>query len=149
MSLRQRQPREEDPAWLAIVRKMPCLICGRPGPNDPAHLRSAARQYNKPHTGMGEKPSDRWVLPLCRDHHEDQHRGNELAWWVRHGFPDPFAVAVALYASRPVQTRPRRQSRVKSAKSRLPKSERQAIPHRKTEWPTRPLRTRNNLRKAT
>lgn len=126
--LRQRHPREVDPAYLAYVRTLPCLICRRPGPSDPAHLRSAARQYGKPHTGMGEKPDDRWVLPLCRTHHSEQHRNNELAWWARQGFPDPFAVAVALYAACPVPTRPRRQSRIKTVKPRKPKSERAAIP---------------------
>lgn len=128
MTLRQRQPREEDPAYLAYVRTLPCLICQRPGPNDPAHLRTGARQYRKPHTGMGEKPSDCWVLPLCRTHHDDQHRNNELAWWARHGFTDPFAVAIALYAARPAKTRPRRPSKVKSAKPRKPKSDRRPIP---------------------
>lgn len=143
MTLRQRQPREEDPAWLAIVRKMPCLICRRT-PSDPAHLRTGARQYGKPHTGMGEKPSDRWVLPLCRDHHEDQHRGNELAWWVRHGFPDPFAVAIALYAARPVQTMHRQRTRPKRTKRRLPPEQRVKIPHN----PDRKIQSRNTLRKA-
>jgi hypothetical protein len=146
MTLRQRQPRDEDPAWLAIVRKMPCRVCGRPGPSDPAHLRSAAPQYGKPPTGMGEKPDDRWVLPLCRNCHDEQHRGNELSFWVRHGIPDPFAVAIALYAARPVRPAPRRQ-RVKQSKLRKPKAERQAIPHRKTEWPKRQLVSRNDLRR--
>lgn len=134
MTLRQRQPREEDPAYLAYVRTLPCMICQRPGPNDPAHLRTGARQYNKPPTGMGEKPSDCWVLPLCRTHHDDQHRNNELAWWARHGFHDPFAVAVALYAARPVLTRPQRQSRVRNAKPRASKPSR-PIPQRENPWP--------------
>jgi hypothetical protein len=128
MTLRQRQPREEDSAWLAIVRKMPCMVCRRPGPSDPAHLRSAARQYGKPHTGMGEKPDDRWVLPLCRTHHDEQHRGNELSFWRRHGFHDPFAEAVALYAARPNKTPPRERKRILKVKPRKPKSERAAIP---------------------
>jgi len=130
MTLRQRQPREEDPAYLAYVRTLPCTVCRRPGPSDPAHLRTAARQHGKPPTGMGEKPSDCWVLPLCRTHHDDQHRNNELAWWTRQGIPDPFALAIALYAARPVQTRPRRPSKVKSSKPRKAKSDRRPIPRR-------------------
>lgn len=133
MTLRQRQPREEDPAYLAYVRTLPCLICSRPG-SDPAHLRAGARQYGKPPTGMGEKPSDCWVLPLCRTHHDDQHRNNELAWWARQGFPDPFRIAMALYASRPVQTRPRRRSRVRSATPRKPKAASRPVPQRKNPW---------------
>lgn len=154
MTLRQRQPREEDPAYLAYVRTLPCLICRRPGPSDPAHLRSAARQYGKPHTGMGEKPSDCWVLPLCRTHHEDQHRNNELSWWTRQGLPDPFGIAVALYASRPVLTRPRRQPRAMSKKARKAKPSRPirsnpSIPQRENPWPSgRKIASRNTLTKA-
>jgi len=148
MALRQRQPREEDQAYLAYVRTLPCTVCRRHGPSDPAHLRTGARPYNKPPTGMGEKPSDCWVLPLCRACHDDQHRNNELAWWARKGFPDPFAIAAALYASRPVQSRPRRQSRVRSTK-RKPPEQRTKIPTRKTDWPTRPMQSRNTfLRKG-
>lgn len=148
MTLRQRQPREEDPAYLAYVRTLPCLICQRPGPSDPAHLRTGARQYRKPSTGMGEKPSDCWVLPLCRTHHDDQHRNNEVAWWARHGFPDPFAVAVALYASRPVLTVSRRKSRVKRTTPRRSKRSR-PIPQRENPWPpSRKLASRNSLRRT-
>lgn len=130
--IRQRQPRTEDPAWLATVRGMPCTVCRRPGPNDPAHLRTGAPQYGKQPTGMGEKPDDCWVLPLCRMHHDEQHRGNELAFWLRYGVTDPFAVAMALYAARPARsTRERRP--ILKAKLRLPKAERKAI------GPSRPL----------
>ena len=127
MTLRQRQPREEDPAFLAFVRTLPCLICARPG-SDPAHLRSAAPQYGKRQTGMAEKPSDCWVLPLCRFHHTEQHNRNELAWWASYGI-DPFPVAVALYASRPGANLPRREPRRRIVKTvtRKPKSERRSI----------------------
>jgi hypothetical protein len=141
--LRQRQPREEDPAYLAYVRTLPCLICRR-GPSDPAHLRTGARQYGKPPTGMGEKPSDWWTLPLCRQHHDDQHRGNELAWWTRHGFPDPFAVAIALYASRPALTIHRQRTRPKRTKRRAPE-----LRVKIANNPARKIQSRNNLRKAT
>lgn len=127
MTLRQRQPREENPAYLAYVRTLPCLICGRPG-SDPAHIRSAAPHYGKRQTGMGEKPSDCWVLPLCRFHHTEQHnRGNELAWWASYGI-DPFPVAVALYASRPGANLPRREPRRQIVKTgRKPKAFRRSI----------------------
>jgi hypothetical protein len=142
MTLSQRQPRVEDAAWLAIVRKMPCLICGRPG-SDPAHLRSAAPQYGKRLTGMGEKSSDCWVLPLCRTHHEAQHRdGDELRWWARHGIADPFAVAMALYGNRTVRTRPRREPKVRVRK---PREQRAKITQRKAEWPKRELKSRSTF----
>lgn len=150
MTLSQRQPREEDPAYLAYVRTLPCRICHRPGPNDPAHLRTGSRQYGKPPTGMGEKPSDCWVLPLCRAHHDEQHRGNELAFWSRYGVPDPFAIAMLLYAARPVQTRPRRAPKFKPTPKRKPPEQRTKIPQRVDAWPRtgRKLVSRNDLRKA-
>lgn len=140
-----RQPREENPAYLAWVRTLPCTICARPGPNDPAHLRSAALQYGKRSTGMAEKPDDRWVLPLCRTHHEAQHRENELRWWARMGFPDPFAVAVALYASCPVPTRPtvRRERQVSPRK---PPEARKKIPNNpERKIQSRPMRAKERM----
>jgi hypothetical protein len=127
MTLRQRQPRIEDPAWLAVVRQMPCLVCGYPR-SDPAHLRTKAPQYGKRECGMGEKPDDRWVLPLCRTHHDEQHRRNELAWWASKGIPDPFAVAIALYATRPATLRPLPATeRPRKEPKRKPKADRARI----------------------
>lgn len=130
MTLVQRQPRIEDPGHLAFVRTLPCLICGKPG-SDPAHIRSAAPAYGKRHTGMAEKPDDCWVLPLCRFHHDEQHRGTELAFWASYGIPDPHGLAVELYASRPSKPRERR---TRKAKPRKPKGARHPVgPSRKLE----------------
>lgn len=146
MTLRQRQPREENPAYLAWVRTLPCLICARPG-SDPAHIRAAAPQYAKRYTGKGEKPSDKWAVPLCRDHHREQHATNELAFWLRYGI-DPFATAVALYASWPGASRPKRERRqIVRTVTRKPKAERQSIPRRGFPEVHRPIVQRNNLRK--
>lgn len=154
MSLAQRQPRVEDPAYLAYLRTLPCLICARPGPNDPAHLRSAALQYGKRLTGMAEKSDDRWALPLCRHHHAEQHRNNELRWWARYGIPDPFAVAMNLYASRPASRpqveRPRKAPKVrvrKPAAERAKVAAGRPLESRSTFPPGRPITGRNNLRR--
>lgn len=135
--LRQRQPRQEDPAYLAYVRTLPCLICLRPGPSDAAHIRTAAPQYGKRYTGKGEKPDDKWVLPLCRAHHEAQHRESELGWWAGMGVADPFAIAVALYESRPNRHpyRPRKGLETITRKSR---DKRRKVPG------GRPLESRSN-----
>lgn len=142
--MNQRQPRIEDAAHLAFVRTLPCLVCGRPGPNDPAHIRAAAPHYGKRYTGMGEKPDDKWVLPLCRSHHDAQHRESELGWWAGMGIPDPFAVAVALYASRPGAYAPQRERRPRTPKPilRKPKGQRKAVPA------GRKLQSRNDLRRS-
>lgn len=67
---RQRRPRVEDPKYLERIRLLPCCVCGASGPSDAAHIRMSDAEWgghwNKRSTGMGEKPSDRWALPLCR-----------------------------------------------------------------------------------
>lgn len=36
--------------------------------------------------GMGKKPSDCWVVPLCSWHHKSQHSVGENSFWKSHGF---------------------------------------------------------------
>ena len=92
----QKRPRETNHAHLAFIRGLKCCICGKPGP-DPAHIRSASSLYGKRETGLGEKASDKWTVPLCRPHHSEQHdAGNELVWWASKKI-DPFGLALALH----------------------------------------------------
>lgn len=96
MTLRQRQPRERDKAHLEFVSHLPCVITGR-GPVQVCHIRYGDLGYEKRPSGMGEKPSDRWVVPMIPEMHALQHSGNERAFWEEHGI-DPLAVAKMLYA---------------------------------------------------
>lgn len=97
-STKQKRPRVEDKAHLAFIRTLSCCICGKPGP-DPAHIRSASAVHGKRETGGSEKPHDKWTVPLCREHHDQQHAvGNELLWWASTGI-DPFGLALALYSA--------------------------------------------------
>jgi hypothetical protein len=97
-STKQKRPRVEDKQHLAWIRTLNCCICGKPGP-DPAHIRSANAIYGKPETGGQAKPADKWVTPLCRDHHDEQHKaGHELKWWASKGI-DPFGLALALHSA--------------------------------------------------
>jgi hypothetical protein len=91
--LRQRQPRERDNKHLDYIRSLPCCICG--GPAEPAHIRTPSLEHGKEHTGMAEKPSDKWVVPLCRPHHEEQHSMNEMDFWRCHQI-NPFILAMTL-----------------------------------------------------
>jgi hypothetical protein len=100
MTLRQRTPREADRKYLAAVRQLPCLVCPGGPPCDAAHIRMADWLAMKPHTGKGQKPDDRWAVPLCHRCHMDQHKRGERVWWEAQGI-DPIAVAVLLYAARP------------------------------------------------
>jgi hypothetical protein len=96
VTLRQRRPRQRDPRHLDFIRQLPCLITGR-RPVEAAHIRYADLPKGKPHTGMGEKPDDRWTVPLHPEMHRKQHAMGERRFWEEQGI-DPCAVAQALYA---------------------------------------------------
>jgi hypothetical protein len=98
MSLRQRQPREKDAKHLDYVRSLPCAICKDNTSTEAAHIRTAALVHGKPHTGMAEKPSDKWAVPLCNRHHREQHEMNEMDFWRSYGI-DPFLLAITLRAA--------------------------------------------------
>lgn len=99
--LRARKPkrergRQEDPAHLALVRRCPCIVTGITVGVEAAHIRMSARGGGKVNPGIGQKPSDRWVLPLCADAHREQHSGREQDFWDRHDI-DPLRTAERLY----------------------------------------------------
>lgn len=93
--VRQRQPSIEDKKHLAFIKTLHCAVCGTWHYIDPAHLRAANLAYGKPFTGR-RKPCDRWVNPLCRTHHDEQHSMKELRFWAKYDI-DPFALSQALY----------------------------------------------------
>lgn len=95
--VRQRRPRIKEPQHLDNIRQLPCLICfGQPV--EAAHLRAKSNMHGKRETGKSEKPSDKWALPLCPEHHREQHSMNELGFWRYHGI-DPFVTALSLWAA--------------------------------------------------
>ncbi len=96
MTLRQRQPRIKDNKHLKYISSLPCCICGRTD-TQAAHIRTAALEHGKSHTGMAEKPSDKWTVPLCIKHHAEQHSMNEMDFWKCHGI-NPFILAMTLKA---------------------------------------------------
>lgn len=95
---RSKRPRQESQAHLKFMRGLPCLVCGTRKDVLAAHIRSSSSTYGKRSTGMQEKSSDCWTLPLCSGHHEEQHRGNEMDFWRKYMI-DPFAIALALFAA--------------------------------------------------
>lgn len=95
----KKRPRQQAGFHLAFIRVLPCLChadgaCS--GPIEAAHVRLGALRAGKRATGMAEKPSDCWTLPLCRRHHADQHRHGEAAWWEARRI-DPLATAAFLW----------------------------------------------------
>lgn len=87
--------RVRDPAFLAFLRRQPCVIGGDcEGPIQACHIR-----YGLPGeapTGLQRKPSDTRCTSMCAKHHALQHAGNERQFWASRGL-DPFAIAGRLY----------------------------------------------------
>lgn len=78
------RPPEQSYSYLNYIRGQPCCICGNDVAVEAAHVRSGWAEDGKPATGMGEKSSDRWTLPLCGEHHRLQHSMNEREFWASH-----------------------------------------------------------------
>ena len=77
---------------LFFVSQHSCVICGR---NDvqSAHIRYAGG-------GIGLKPCDSFVTPLCIEHHQEQHSMNERMFWHLYSI-NPISKALALCAESP------------------------------------------------
>lgn len=82
-----------DSAHLAWVRTLPCVSCGSPGPNEAAHYRQSVADLPGHSGGMGMKPTDNRVLPLCKSCHGRQHSVGEVTFWPS----DPSGLADYLY----------------------------------------------------
>ena len=97
----QRQPRLHDHAYLAWLRRAPCLAGliegGCQGPIQACHLRMSIP--GRPNPGLANKPDDAFAWPGCVHHHiDDQHRRSEAAFFQRLGV-DPFELCRALYGA--------------------------------------------------
>jgi len=66
---------------LRYVASQPCLICGAENVQA-CHIRIGF-------LGLGIKPCDSKTVPLCVEHHLEQHRMKEEAFWEKYGL-DPF-----------------------------------------------------------
>ncbi len=98
-----RQPRVKDgdyAAWLH-ENEIPCVVSGMHVDIECAHIRFSSVRHGKRATGMQERPSDCWQVPLIAGLHrlwsESQHNSNEREWWKAHNI-DPLVVAALLYA---------------------------------------------------
>lgn len=71
---------KRSPGHRNFVRSHECCVPGcEARPIEVAHVRTGTGG------GMGVKPSDRWAISLCRDHHGEQHRIGEGTFSVTHG----------------------------------------------------------------
>lgn len=84
---------------LAMVRKLPCCVCGIIGRSHAHHLLRTEEH------GLSRKSSDKWALPLCEQIgrpgcHKGLHDdGDEEGYLAKHGI-DGRALASALWACR-------------------------------------------------
>lgn len=87
------------PRHLALIRQLSCCVTGRPGPNDPHHIKSGPAKAER---GTSLKATDRWAVPLCREAHnavEDVGSRNEEEWFRARGIEDVVALATDLWAA--------------------------------------------------
>lgn len=96
-----RTPRVKNDRHRQFIKTLPCICClverlAEIQADDPMHIRSGSDLHGKEEAGGGQTSDDRWTLPGCRPHHDEQHRGNELAFWRRYGI-DPFLLALVLW----------------------------------------------------
>lgn len=94
-SSRRKHPRIENKNHLSFIRKLPCVVCGTRRNVEAAHVRLGSSLYGKPQAGMQEKPDDKWSVPLCPKHHDEQHSMNEAAFWTALSI-DPLQLSLAL-----------------------------------------------------
>lgn len=78
-----------------FVRSHNCSVAGCVGrPIEVAHVRDGTGG------GMAVKPSDRWTISLCRDHHAEQHSIGERSFSTRYGI-DMKALAMSFARQSP------------------------------------------------
>lgn len=93
-----RHPRKHCEAHLKFIRTLPCVVCGDNISSEAAHIRFSDDRSAKRNVGMGEKPDDLWVLPMCGRHHREQHSQREQNFWNQHRI-DPIFTALALWSA--------------------------------------------------
>lgn len=94
----KKAARERNEKHLALIRKCPCVSCGKDQGCDAAHIRQAAP--GKPPIGMGLKPDDKFTVPLCHDCHLRQHSVGEKPFFAALKI-DPLLLAAKLFAKSP------------------------------------------------
>lgn len=80
------------------VKSHECVACTSEADIEGAHVRIGS------HTGLGQKPHDWLMVPLCARCHRtaglSQHNDGELSFWRKLG-KDPFAIIEALIKTSP------------------------------------------------
>jgi hypothetical protein len=81
----------------AIIKQLPCVVCWKKPPNDGHHLKMGLAGGER---GVGMRATDKWLVPLCRVHHDDlESYGSrrEFEWFAAHSVENPELLAKALW----------------------------------------------------
>lgn len=89
--------RRKSEKHLRFIRSLSCCVCGDNTSVEAAHVRMPDPRIGKPLTGIGIKPDDEFVVPLCSQHHREQHSMSERRFWELAGI-DAILTAVTLAA---------------------------------------------------
>lgn len=95
---KRKRPRVEAGAHLKWIRTLPCLVTGKRAWVEAAHIRYADHGAGKREVGKGEKPDDKWAIPLSAKEHRAQHDTNERLYWAGKGI-NPIETALRLWAA--------------------------------------------------
>ena len=83
---RQKRDAGRSDAHRAFIRKHECVLWGSPiTACDTDHAIEAAHYRGAANSGIGMKPGDEFLLPLCRTHHSLQHQIGQRAFELRYG----------------------------------------------------------------
>ena len=91
-----RFPRRREEKYLRFIRTFKCAVCGDNSSVEAAHVRKADPSIGKFNSGIGQKPDDCFVVPLCSRCHRRQHEIGETNFW---GHMDAVKLALALHAA--------------------------------------------------
>ncbi len=73
-----------DAKRLAAIRKLPCVVCGKPAPSEACHANWS--EYGK---SMGRKADDEYTIPMCRNHYveydqfQKMNRSQSVEWFAK------------------------------------------------------------------
>lgn len=96
----RRERPDMSPAHKRNIKDLPCCVCGAVSAIDPHHLMHPDHGPNS--RGMGRTSADKWLVPLCRTHHDEAHAyrfGDDSDWLATQGIMGK-ELATALWSDR-------------------------------------------------